>query len=676
MKRIFVLALVACLLCMALVSCQGNEPAESSEIEMSQTETTGGTDMEDVTTTTVSEEISSDGESTTASAIGTTNNHQTTWMQATYTKAPTTSTTKKATTSTGKAMTYTTSTSPNGVTVRAPKDENLKVIDATVFGMSTASKDNSDAFTLALAYASEFPNSKIVIPKGVYQFNPSRTMTMKGATNVVIDGQGSEFIFRNQYLFYFSDCETVEVRNLVIDWDWDYYRPANLMKVINKTGSYIDFELPQVDTIDVSTIEFYTMNQYDPETLTPGVAGGREFHGPLSLSKIESLGGNKIRVHGLAGMGSMNVGEVYLTRNYACKAHCFETSNSQNFTYRNITIYSGPGMGFVFSNGSGHMMLKDCTIGLRPGEEYKRLLSTQADCVHALNTSGHLWIEGCDFSFSGDDGTNIHDNVAQVEKRINDSLLRITNTMPFAEGDTLAFLKSDYQPLNVTATITNKAGTQVLLDKELPASVQENCIVVNTRYDSSKYYIANNYYHEGRARGILAQSSDGLIINNRFYRNQGASILIVTDISTGLWSEGTGVENLTIKNNTFERCNVGNWTALIEIHANINGTVSTYPLMKNIAIEGNTFIDFPSKLLNITSADKITVKNNMVKNPTALANDNGNRGEISCHNASNITISGNTYYASPYMNKDYLVFEDSAFKVTNLKVEDNTWKEN
>ena len=661
MKRVFSCVLVLCLFCGLLAGCQKGNSEESS---VPGTEaTTGGDDMRNTTTTTGTDAGIS---STAATATAT--------EGAATTTASTAHTTKTTAATSDKPMTYITSTSPNGVTVRAPKDENLKVVDASTFGMSTASKDNSDAFMLALAYASQFPNTKLVIPKGVYRFSPSNAMVLKEAKNVVIDGQGSEFIFSSAHLFYTRECDTIEWRNLIIDWDWDFYRLANLMKVINKANDYIDFELPEVDTVDVSTLEFGAMNSFDPETLSAGVANGKEFW-DMTPSKVESLGGNKIRVYGLSNRSAMNVGEIYLARNTQYKSHCFETSNSQNVTYRNVTIYSAPGMGFVFSNGSGHMMLKDCTIGLRPGEEGKRRLSTRTDCVHALNTSGHIWIEGCDFSFAGDDGTNIHDNVAQVDKRISDTTLDLTPTTQFEEGDTLAFLKSDYEPLNVTATITKKTGNQVTLDKKLPAGVQEDCIVVNTRYNSSKYYIANNYYHHGRARGILAQASDGLIENNRFFRNQGASIRIVTDISTGLWSEGTGVDNLTVRNNTFERCNVNNWSPLIEIHANVNGERPAYPVMKNITIENNTFIDFPSALLDITSADKVTVRNNVIKNPTKLVNDAGNRGEISSFAASNITISGNTYYASPYMLEEILQFDASAIKVKNLKIADNIWKE-
>lgn len=570
-----------------------------------------------------------------------------------------------------KAVTYT-QTSPNGVSVLRIKDDNLKRMDASVFGMDTKSKDNSDAFMLTLAYASEFPDTIITIPKGIYYFKPSKVMKLIGAKNVIIDGQGSEFIFSTPYHFYISGCETVEWRNLKIDWNWDVYRPANLMKVVAKGSDYIDFLLPEVKKIDSSGLTFLTMNQFDPETLTPGVANGKEFYN-MQVSSVKNISDNVIRAYNLTGMGSMNIGEVYLQRNFACKCHCFETSDSQNVTYNNITIYGAAGMGFVFSNGSSHMKLYKCTIGLRPGTENTRRISTQADCVHSLQNKGHLWIEGCDFSFAGDDGTNIHDNIAQVVTRVSNTVLDITATMPFAKGDTLAFLTDEYLPLNFTAVIVSAAGNRITLDKSLPSSVKTNCIIQNKRFDSTKYYIANNYYHESRARGILAQSSDGLITGNKFYKTQGAPILIITDISTGLWSEGTGVNNLTISKNQFDHCNVNNWTALIEIKTNINGSYSRYKLMKNIVIENNTFLEFPSLLMNIISAQNVTVKNNIIKNNTALKNSILNRGGISITESTDINISDNNYYASDYMAKECMTPDSSLLTVKNLTVSGNKW---
>ena len=129
--------------------------------------------------------------------------------------------TKPADGSTDQEITYLTSTSPNGVTVQSPDESCLNTVDASQFGMDVGSEDNTDAFNLVLACCAAFPNTKMVIPKGVYRFNSAEMLKLKEAKNVLIDAQGSEFIFRDIGLFRLSDCDTVEIRNLVIDWDWD-----------------------------------------------------------------------------------------------------------------------------------------------------------------------------------------------------------------------------------------------------------------------------------------------------------------------------------------------------------------------------------------------------------------------------------------------------------------------
>lgn len=574
-----------------------------------------------------------------------------------------------------QVISYLTSTSPNGVTVRAPKESCLKQVDAAQFGMDVKSSDNSSAFNMALAYCSMFPNTKLVIPKGVYYFNSSDMLNLKNAKNILIDGQGSEFIFRNTGLFRLADCDTVEICNLVIDWDWNYSRPANLVKVIGTGRDYIDFEFVEVENIQASDVVFETMNQFDAETLTPGCANGKEyFSAQLQHTKQENIAANVIRVYDMSI--SVNEGEYYLVRNFSYKSHAFDTSSSQNITYKNITIYSAPGMGFVFGLGSGHIKLDGCVIGLRPNTEKNRHISTQVDAVHCLNTSGNIWIENCDFSFMGDDGTNIHDNVGLIESIENGKTLICQNTFLCEVGDKITFLKDSFEPTYITATITAKTGSgttiKLSFDKDLSGKVKSGYIAQNTKYNSGSYYIANNYYHENRARGILAQASNGLITGNRFFRTQGAAILVVTDISTGLWSEGTGVDTLTVSKNTFNRCNVNNWTALIDIHTNINGTASAYPVMKNLIFEKNVFSDFPGELFHISSAETVIIRDNTIKNPTYLLNGQSTRGGISIQLASDILISNNTYYASAYMQKSCINPNVSA-TVKNTSFSGNQW---
>ena len=62
----------------------------------------------------------------------------------------------------------------------------------------------------------------------------------------------------------------------------------------------------------------------------------------------------------------------------------------------------------------------------------------------------------------------------------------------------------------------------------------------------------------------MLQCSHGFVENNRFYRQQGASIYVMLELLHGLWFEGSGVDGLTIRNNIFINCNCANWSSVID----------------------------------------------------------------------------------------------------------------
>lgn len=548
-------------------------------------------------------------------------------------------------------------TSATGIEILQP-DSGLMEFDPTIFGLSTTSKDNTDAFNLALYFCKENPDSKMVIPKGRYVFNNAAKLKAYNLENVIIDGQGAEFIFQNTGFFEIRYCETLLIKDLVIDWDWDHSRPANLLKVKDKGLNYVDLEFVEVDNINLEDVTFYTLNQFDSETLTPGTANGMEFwEGSVTPTRTEKVANNVIRAYGMQAQYSLQVGTYYLQRNFACISHAFDTTESHNVTFSGLKVYSAPGMAFVFGIESSHIFIDHCFVGIRPGEEDKRHISTQADGLHCLNTGGNIWVEGCDFSYMGDDAINIHDNVGVILDVLSSKSVLVQNNLLCEVGDTICFLSDDYTPIGFTAKITDKApgsnnSWRLEFDKELTRDVKVNGIVYNTKFDSSKYYIHDSYFHCNRARGILAQASDGVIEDCRFYRIQGAAIRVVTEIASGLWSEGTGVDTLVVRNNTFDRCNVNDWSALIDIRTHVFGAAVETKIMKNLLFENNTFKDFPSDLFYICSAKDVIIRNNIIQNPTFLVNGKTNRGRIFIEMSENVAVENNQYDDSPYMSEN------------------------
>ena len=534
-----------------------------------------------------------------------------------------------------------------------------KTVDAAQFGLSTASSDNTRAFLAAAAYLTANPGTKLSIKKGVYYFDPGNRITLSKIRNCIIEGNGAEFIFTDGYYFNISQCDTLLIQNLTVDWDWEKgNRLASLIRVKSVSGKTVVFEFMETDDASyaVST-PWETLNQYDAVSLTPGCEGGVEYWGLASgVSNKTHLGGNLVSAQFNAGnVSHFQAGQVYLLRHYTYRSSVFYTGdNSKNISYKNIRIYAAYGSGFVAGGGASHMLFSGITIGLRPGTEKRYRISTTVDAFHIADTAGYFIMENCDVSFQGDDCLNVHDNIGVVESVSGKTItVACKATGNYNVGAELTFKNaSTYVDYGVKAVVTAKnvgSGRVTLtLDREVNGLLKGAVVSDNSR-NSSNYIVRNNYFHECRARGLLLGSSNGLVENNRFYKTQGAAILIPIDIADS-WMEGTGVDNLLIRNNTFDTCNVNDWTALIEFVANNSGRSINGECFTKIAIVNNTMIDFPSRMLLVHGVRDVTVAGNTIKNPTAMK---GNlRGVIEAEYFKNLTISDNTWHRSSHMADD------------------------
>lgn len=563
--------------------------------------------------------------------------------------------------------------------IKRPGNE-LEVVDATKFGMSEESRDNTQAFLIAVAYCVNHPGTKLDIPKGTYYFESSQPLKIKNVKNVLIEGNGSEFIFREMNFMIISASDTLEVRNITIDWDWEVKRLASIIKAVrvDRDNKTIDFEFTELDTVDPS-VPWLTMNQLDPETLTPGTANGREYwEYQLQFKSVQKVGDNVLRVTHTGHLNAVKEGELFLLRHHTYGSNAVRiTDASQNITLDGIKVYSVPGMAFLVDSGTHHYQIKNCTVGLRPGSN--RRISSTADALHVADTGGYANFENLDFSFMGDDCINIHDNVSVVQRRINDKTLEVRRNMTCEVGDTIAFMGKDFTDIPGTARIVKKQayGSNYILefDTELPAEMDKNTFLRNLRYDSSNYVIRNSYFHENRARGLLLQSNNGLVENNRFYRTQGAAILVTLDITQDKWTEGTGVDNLVIRNNIFDRCNVNNWTGLIELKAKLYGLPVDAPVFTNIVIKDNVMKDFPSWVLYICSSDGVRFTGNKISNPLEME-ENLLRGGIDIEKSRNVEIDSNVWVKTPYAPTPGEITVLNPDRKDTVSIHDNTVVEN
>ena len=534
--------------------------------------------------------------------------------------------------------------------IARPNEKSCRSVNASDFGVSTAADDNYSAFCKAIEYCKANPNITLKVDGGKYYFRTDKAIMLDGLKNVLIDADGAQFIFENPNYFHIVNCNCIEIRGLGITWNLDVSRLASLVKIRNASKESHSFELEFTELNEVSAdIPIMAFTKYDPETLAPGTRQDFKenyvYQFPGSIKTVEKTGHNVLKVTHDGSLDNYTDGEVYLLRHHVYGGNAFNVYNTSNITFSGIKLYAVAGMGWLIENRSEHFQLLGCVIGLDPEHDDNRI-STTADGVHIANTNGKFRISGCDFSFMGDDDVNVHDNIATVTDKLDEKTVEIyTNANNFAAGDTAIFSSKGFDRLVFSAEVTSVEGKKLTFDKELPDYIVKDCIVSNGSIDSGNYVISGNYFHENRARGLLLQSNNGLCENNRFYKTMANPIKVIMDISSGLWLEGTGVNGLVIRNNSFVECNVVEWSAQISISTNIDGKSADSTLFYNITVENNSFDNFYGRLVDASNVSNLKICGNRVNNKDGSYE--ARRGRIIIRQScSRVTISNNEYKAS------------------------------
>lgn len=534
--------------------------------------------------------------------------------------------------------------------IARPNEKSCRSVNASDFGVSTAADDNYSAFCKAIEYCKANPNITLKVDGGKYYFRTDKAIMLDGLKNVLIDADGAQFIFENPNYFHIVNCNCIEIRGLGITWNLDVSRLASLVKIRNASKESQSFELEFTELNEVSAdIPIMAFTKYDSEALTPGTRQDFKenyvYQFPGSIKTVEKTGHNVLKVTHDGSLDNYTDGEVYLLRHHVYGGNAFNVYNTSNITFSGIKLYAVAGMGWLIENRSEHFQLLGCVIGLDPEHDDNRI-STTADGVHIANTNGKFRISGCDFSFMGDDDVNVHDNIATVTDKLDEKTVEIyTNANNFAAGDTAIFSSKGFDRLGFSAEVTSVEGKKLTFDKELPDYIVKDCIVSNGSIDSGNYVISGNYFHENRARGLLLQSNNGLCENNRFYKIMANPIKVIMDISSGLWLEGTGVNGLVIRNNSFVECNVVEWSAQISISTNIDGKSADSTLFYNITVENNSFDNFYGRLVNASNVSNLKICGNRLNNKDGSYE--ARRGRIIIRQScSRVTISNNEYKAS------------------------------
>ena len=554
--------------------------------------------------------------------------------------------------------------------IRRPKSGKLTEVNASDFGLSESNEDNFTAFQDALNYCSEHSQTKLVIDKGTYHFKSIDGLDANNCTDLLIEGNDATFVFSSTgYKFFIRNSDCVEIRNLNFDWNWAESPLASVVTVQNSNADTptLDLVFKDAEYCDENS-RLAAITQCDPETYTFGAKYSSKevylYQDETNIKSVHKISDNTLRVTHNGCLDGFNNGETYILRHYVYDGTIFNLRDySKNITFDNVNIYGSSGMAYICEGNCSHFQITNSFIGVNPEYKDKRCVSLTADAIHIVNTDGCFNISGCDISGMGDDAVNVHDGLGYVSAVSGNTLTLTASAMRLNKGDILAFKNEKFENTDLTAKIVSVKAldwiTKEVIVETLPESVKEGWTAYNTECGSDNYVISNNYFHENRARGLLLQSSNGLCENNRFYKTMAQAIKVVMDIEPTLWQEGTGVDNLIIRNNTFEKCNYSDWGSVIEIGTNIAGRSAETAVFTNIEISSNSFKDIPSILMRADNINGLVFTDNII-DAGDFFDSTSTQGKLRFEEyCSNITYTDNIFLNSGFLRHREIAESDS-----------------
>jgi len=240
----------------------------------------------------------------------------------------------------------------------------------------------------------------------------------------------------------------------------------------------------------------------------------------------------------------------------------------------------------------------------------ERKFSLAADAVHFVSCRGKLSIENCRFQNQLDDCINIHGNYLQILRKTapNKLLVRCGHAQHMgvelvSVGDVLEL--QERATLDVMQTVNVKAVNEINLEvkelvfeEEITAPVKMFDIVENASW-YAEVLIKNCILRWNRARGMLINGRQKIVVDGCYFENPGSAICIETSPD---WCESGPVRDMLVQNCRFYNCtHTGMWGDVL-IKARMDeemGGLRKTPLHGKIELKNNTYEKLNSEIIKL-----------------------------------------------------------------------------
>lgn len=391
---------------------------------------------------------------------------------------------------------------------------------------------------------------------------------LDGMTDFTIDGGGSHFVFDSvMNMVTALSCKNITLKNFTVSMPIAPY-PEGC--VISTGENYFDVKfnyhceliienddllIPNGDSFEraICNIEFNGKTheiEFGTGDNTAGV--------PLYSIKKEKIAPNTIRFFDSPRIPKRgNILALMISRRYVSGLFF---DSCENVCISDVTIHSCVGIG-VMAQRCHNFTISNCSVSAKTG----KYISTGADATHFVSCTGKIKVENCLFEHMLDDALNVHGVYVKIHKAEKGRAIvkycnsSTTGVKLFKVGDKICQMDQHTLIPDKEATINgireiNNEFTELIFDEAIEFT--KDYVIENlTAYP--ELLLKNCKIRNNRARGVLIATRKKCIIEGCNFHTGGSAIVLECDGS--FWYESGAVMDLTIQNNSFDKCKHAIW---------------------------------------------------------------------------------------------------------------------
>ena len=454
----------------------------------------------------------------------------------------------------------------------------------------------------------------------------SKGLTIEGNhTLVVLHGKMISFAIINS--------SNIKLRNI----RFDYERPTMTeMTVKSVAANAIEVAIHHDSkySIDSGHISFYGEGWkshafhtvvFDPVRETMRYGSFNPFLQSQAIEKAPFC----VRFEGDFKNSSLHPGDV-LTLRDPYRDNCGAFINlSKDIELEDLKMHFMHGLGIVSQFSENISLFK---VIVAPRENSGRVIAAFADCFHFSGCRGVVKIDSCLTSGSHDDPVNVHGTHLQItavnKKKIKVRFMHAQTYgfKAFFAGDSIAFINPQTlmtlgYAIITKATLINRREMEIKLNKNPPSVVTAGICIENLTW-TPEVTIQNSRFERTNTRGVLLTTRRKIVVtNNAFYKTGMSPILIADDALS--WFESGPVQDVTIRNNTFDECGYNDGRGGISISPENHELLPDKMVHSNIRIDHNTFKMSNLLVLKARSVDHLEFTDNNIVYNASLKPANG-----------------------------------------------------